>query len=52
MNLNNNAHPYGVVIAGNGMGSDQQSYFYCAADGNANFIGIRSRALSDERQAR
>ena len=38
MNLNNHPHPYGVVIAGNGMGTDKQSYLYCAAYGNGNFI--------------
>lgn len=31
-------HPYGIVIAGNDMGTDQQSYLYCAAYGNGNFI--------------
>lgn len=38
MNLNNHPHPYGIVIAGNDMGTDQQSYLYCAAYGNGNFI--------------
>lgn len=38
MNLNNHPHPYGVVIAGNEMGTDKQSYLYCAAYGNGNFI--------------
>ena len=38
MNLNNHPHPYGVVIAGNGMGTDKQSYLYCAAYGSGNFI--------------
>jgi hypothetical protein len=38
MNLNNHPHPYGVVIAGNDLGTDQQSYLYCAAYGNGNFI--------------
>jgi hypothetical protein len=38
MNLNNHPHPYGIVIAGNDLGTDQQSYFYCAAYGNGNFI--------------
>jgi len=38
MNLNNHSHPYGIVIAGNDMGTDQQSYLYCAAYGNGNFI--------------
>lgn len=38
MNVNNHPHPYGIVIAGNDMGTDQQSYLYCAAYGNGNFI--------------
>jgi hypothetical protein len=38
MNLNSHPHPYGIFIAGNDMGSAQQSYLYCAAYGNGNFI--------------
>ena len=38
MNLNDHPHPYGIVIAGNQMGTDQQSYLYCAAYGNGTFI--------------
>ena len=38
MNLNTHPHPYGIMIAGNGMGTAQQSYLYCAAYGNGNFI--------------
>lgn len=38
MSLNNHPHPYGVFIGGNDMGTDQQSYLYCAAYGNGNFI--------------
>ena len=38
MNLNNHPHPYGIVIAGNDMGTDNQSYLYCAAYGNGRFI--------------
>jgi hypothetical protein len=38
MNLNNHPHPYGVFIAGNDMGTDQQRYLYCAAYGNGTFI--------------
>jgi hypothetical protein len=38
MNLNSHPHPYGVMIAGNDLGTDQQSYLYCAAYGNGNFI--------------
>lgn len=38
MNLNNHPHPYGIVIGGNEMGTDNQSYLYCAAYGNGTFI--------------
>jgi hypothetical protein len=38
MNLNNHPHPYGIVIAGNDMGTDNQSYLYCATYGNGTFI--------------
>jgi len=38
MNLNDHPHPYGIAIAGNGMGTAEQSYLYCAAYGNGNFI--------------
>jgi hypothetical protein len=38
MALNDHPHPYGIVIAGNDLGTDQQSYLYCAAYGNGNFI--------------
>jgi len=38
MNLNNHPHPYGIMIAGNDLGTDQQSYLYCAAYGNGKFI--------------
>jgi len=38
MSLNNHPHPYGVMIAGSDLGTDQQSYLYCAAYGNGNFI--------------
>jgi hypothetical protein len=38
MGLNDHPHPYGIVIAGNEMGTPQQSYLYCAAYGNGNFI--------------
>jgi hypothetical protein len=36
--LNNHPHPYGIVIAGDGMGTANASYLYCAAYGNGNFI--------------
>ncbi len=38
MNLNTHPHPYGIVIAGNDMGTDNQSYLYCAAYGSGTFI--------------
>jgi hypothetical protein len=38
MNLNTHPHPYGIVMAGNDLGTAQQSYVYCAAYGNGNFI--------------
>jgi hypothetical protein len=38
MNLNDHPHPYGIMIAGNDLGTDQQSLLYCAAYGNGNFI--------------
>jgi hypothetical protein len=38
MNLNDHPHPYGIVIAGNDLGSDAQSYLYCAAYGSGTFI--------------
>lgn len=38
MNVNDHPHPYGLIIGGNDMGTDQQSYLYCAAYGNGKFI--------------
>jgi hypothetical protein len=38
MNVNDHPHPYGVFIGGNDMGTADQSYLYCAAYGNGNFI--------------
>jgi hypothetical protein len=38
MNLNSHPHPYGIFIAGNDMGTDQESLIYCEAYGNGNFI--------------
>jgi hypothetical protein len=37
-NLNSHPHPYGIVIAGNDLGTAQQSYLYCAAYGDGHFI--------------
>ncbi len=38
MNLNTHPHPYGIVIAGNDLGTPTQSLLYCAAYGNGTFI--------------
>jgi len=38
MNLNTHPHPYGIVIAGNDLGTEQQTYLYCAAYGSGKFI--------------
>jgi hypothetical protein len=38
MNLNDHPHPYGIFIGGNDMGTDKQTYLYCAAYGNGDFI--------------
>jgi hypothetical protein len=38
MALNNHPHPYGIVIAGNDMGTENESYLYCATYGNGSFI--------------
>jgi hypothetical protein len=38
MGLNNHPHPYGIVIAGNDMGTENASFLYCAAYGNGTFI--------------
>ena len=45
MNLNSHPHPYGIVIAGNGLGTDKQNYLYCAAYGNGTFI-VRKNFIS------
>ena len=36
--LNDHPHPYGIMIAGNDLGTDTQSYLYCAAYGTGSFI--------------
>jgi len=38
MNLNDHPHPYGIMIAGNDLGTANQSFLYCAAYGNGSFI--------------
>lgn len=38
MNLMDHPHPYGIMIAGNDLGTPTQSFLYCAAYGNGTFI--------------
>jgi hypothetical protein len=38
MSLNDHPHPYGIMIAGNDLGTGTQSFLYCAAYGNGTFI--------------
>ena len=38
MALMSHPHPYGVMIAGNDLGTEQQTYLYCAAYGDGKFI--------------
>ena len=38
MGLNDHPHPYGIMIAGNDLGTPQQSFLYCAAYGTGSFI--------------
>ena len=38
MGLNDHPHPYGIVIGGNDLGTDRQTYLYCAAYGTGKFI--------------
>ena len=38
MNLNDHPHPYGLMIAGNDLGTENESYLYCAAYGSGKFI--------------
>ncbi len=38
MSLNDHPHPYGIVIGGNDLGTDQQSLLYCAAYGSGTYI--------------
>jgi hypothetical protein len=38
MALNDHPHPYGIVIAGNDLNTDQRSLLYCSAYGNGSFI--------------
>jgi hypothetical protein len=47
MSANSHPHPYGIVIGGNDLGTPQQSYLYCSAYGNGNFI-VRGFTSSDD----
>ena len=38
MSINDHAHPYGIVIAGNDLGTPTASLLYCSAYGNGTFI--------------
>jgi len=38
MSLNDHPHPYGIMIGGNDLGTDQASMMYCSAYGNGTFI--------------
>jgi len=38
MSINDHPHPYGIMIGGNDLGTEQQSYLYCAAYGDGRFI--------------
>ena len=38
MNLNTHDHPYGIMIGGNDLGTDQATMLYCAAYGDGRFI--------------
>ncbi|MDB4913827.1 MAG: hypothetical protein JWM95_1471 [Gemmatimonadetes bacterium] len=38
MNLNDHPHPYGIMIGGNDLDTDQASFLYCAVYGDGKFI--------------
>ena len=38
MGLNDHPHPYGIMIAGNDLDTDNASFLYCSAYGNGTFI--------------
>lgn len=38
MALNDHPHPYGIMIAGQGLDTEEPRYLYCAAYGNGRFI--------------
>jgi len=37
MSLKDHPHPYSIMIAGNDLGTDNESYLYCAAYGTGKF---------------
>jgi hypothetical protein len=47
MGLNDHPHPYGIMIAGNDLGTPQQSYLYCSAYGSGSYI-VRGFGPSDD----
>ena len=38
MSINDHPHPYGIMIGGNDLGTENASYLYCAAYGDGRFI--------------
>jgi hypothetical protein len=54
MGLNDHPHPYGIMIAGNGLDTEKPEFLYCAAYGNGNFIfrGFSSTAERGSAQGR
>ena len=38
MSINDHPHPYGILIGGNDLGTENESYLYCATYGNGTFI--------------
>ena len=38
MSINDHPHPYGIVIGGNDLGTEQASYLYCAVYGDGRYI--------------
>jgi len=38
MSINDHPHPYGIMIGGNDLGTENESYLYCATYGNGTFI--------------
>ena len=38
MSINDHPHPYGIMVAGSDLGTENASYLYCAAYGNGTFI--------------